>query len=475
MPQKDLVLATVPYTESDCPLPAIPILKSIALKAGWDCIALDLNVKYCNQIEKQYHKNLILDFLYNEVYHPAIEDELFDMFDSMSNEILKYNPKLVGLSLFSYACQVSAKYLCMSIKKKSPHVKIILGGSGIFENVLGDDRYLQNLRQMKLIDHHIVGDAEQSFYDFLVGDKESTGIDSNDWKELDNKFLNNNPMPNYDDYDFNQYAVPSISIVGSRGCVRRCTFCNDIVHWKKFSFRDGQNIFNEMLHQHEKYGINTFSFADALTNGNVREFKTLLNLLSSHNKNFSDKKLRWEGQFIFRPKNQFTEEDWKLLSESGPLTLSVGIESLSERIRFDMGKKFNQESLEFNLEMALKYNIRISGMMIVGYPTETIEDINYAKSWLDQNSKFKDVLSFSWGGTMSILPGTYLDNNREKYNLDIFGPPWQNWINTETGSNPQQRATWLADLRKHAESIGFRSTDNNENKMVMHMILNDER
>ncbi len=470
MPQKDLVLVSVPYTETASPLMAIAVLKSIAQKANWSCVALDLNIKQCNKIASHPQQRKLVDWFYNENYYPEIEDVLYKIFDQMADEVLSYQPKLIGLSLFTYACQISAKYLCIMLKQKSPDTKIVIGGSGVFDNVLGDHSYVDNLQNMNLIDHYIIGDAENSFYDFLM-DQATVGVDGADWKELTNDDLASLPAPNYDDYDFSLYEFPAIPILGSRGCVRKCTFCNDIVHWKKFSYRGGDHIFQEMLLQKQRYGLNDFVFSDALINGNMREFKVFLQCLAEYNDENLNDKISWDSQFIFRPKNQFSEDDWALLKRSNPSALQVGIESLSENVRFHMGKKFDQASLNFGLEQAIKHTIPIRGLMIVGYPTETREDIDISKQWLTDNTRFKDIIDFTWGGTMAILPGTELYNNQSKYNIVVDGSPWQNWTNTVTGSNPKQRAEWLVELSNHCKELGYKTFCGIENETILESLL----
>lgn len=467
----DLVLVSAPYTETKNPLAALGVLKSVATLANWSCRVKDFNIDCVNFVKKSYHSDKFVDFFYNENYYPQISNDLIQMFDTVSDQILAHSPKLVGISLFSYACQVAAKYLCMELRRKSPNTKIIIGGSGIFDNVLGDHSYVNNLLEMNLVDYYIVGDAEKSFYNFLVNSQDKSGINNVNWKELSNTDLDQLPFPDYSDYEFFKYETPAIPIIGSRGCVRSCDFCNDIVHWKKFSFRSGKNIFDEMLHQKDRYGLNNFVFSDALINGNMKEFKILIELLAEYNTINPKNRLSWDSQFIFRPKNQFPEELWKTLSLSNPSILRVGIESLSENIRFQMGKKFDQDSLNFGLEMALKYNINIGGMLIVGYPTETESDIEYAKQWLKQYSYFNKILELSWGGTMAILPGTKLDQIKDKINIKIQGPPWQNWVNTVTGSNPVLRAKWLIDLTAYSKAQGFIVESGVENHSIVSTIL----
>jgi hypothetical protein len=109
--------------------------------------------------------------------------------------------------------------------------------------------------------------------------------------------------------------------------------------------------------------------------------------------------------------------------------------------------------------------------MIVGYPTETREDIDISKQWLTDNTRFKDIIDFTWGGTMAILPGTELYNNQSKYNIVVDGPPWQNWTNTVTGSNPKQRAEWLVELSNHCKELGYKTFCGIENETILESLL----
>ena len=473
---KDLVLVTVPYTESDFPLAALGILKAVAQSVGWTCKAYDFNIEVYNEIESSPKRDQdhLVDWFFSERYYPEIADQIAAMFERASDEIAKYNPKIVGFSLFTSDCQVAAKYLSIKIREKCPNAKIVFGGSGIYDDVEGDQSYINNMMAMGLVDHYIRGDAEVSFAEFLKGNTKTVGVDTAEWNELSNETLKMVPYADYSDLDWSQYQRPAIPMVGSRGCVRNCTFCNYIVFWSKFTSRPGHDIFQEMLHQKQKHGHNLFVFTDTLINGNLREFKVLMKLMADYNDQHPDDKMTWNGHFIFRPKHQFNADDWTLLAKSNPEELYVGIESLSERIRYDMGKKFNQADMEFNLDQAMIHNIKISGMLIVGYPTEDRFDIDYAKDWLTNNQHYKKVMRLQWGGTMSILPGSILDREREKYGLEIYGPPWQHWISNITGSTPRLRVEWLKELSDHSEELGFRISRQVGNESIVNTLLTYE-
>lgn len=462
--QKDLVICHIPFTGTDYPLMAGAVLKSIADKAGWSNQLYDFNKIYYEELKLHDLGRRVTDFLLHETYDPTILPYVKKMFDDISNQIISHRPKLVALSLFTYCCRTSAVYLSMMIKQKNPEIKIIAGGSGLYDGVEMKTDFGNHMKRMKLFDHYIIGDAEHSFYQFLTNNKDFAGIDSPNWQQISNEDLNQMPYPNFDDHDWPIYQRVSIPITGSRGCVRKCNFCNDILHWKKFSFRTADSIFDEMLSQSDKYKIYHFEFSDALINGNVREFRKLCEKLAQHNKTAKNQ-IKWSSQFIFRPKNQFAEEDWNNLNDSGAVSLNVGVESLDEDIRHDMGKKFNQADLEYNLLQCKRLQLPVVCNIIVGYPLEDQNSIDKAKQWLKENQRFNDVMILNFGGTMAIFPDTELWNNKEKYNIKMQPPTWQHWHNHI--STPSLRKKWWQELYLSAKQNGFQVLHTFENSIIL--------
>jgi radical SAM superfamily enzyme YgiQ (UPF0313 family) len=108
------------------------------------------------------------------------------------------------------------------------------------------------------------------------------------------------------------------------------------------------------LHHHLNYNVTLIEFTDNLINGSLAEFKKLNQLLVKAQDQYpSLKQLRYKGDFICRPRNQFTETDFQLMKQAGCEDLIVGIESFSEPIRYHMGKKFSNEDIDFHLPTAI--------------------------------------------------------------------------------------------------------------------------
>lgn len=460
----DLVLVSVPYSDTTAPIMAPAALKGAVIAQNYSCAAFDLNAIVVKYIQDHPKKLEFLEFFYFERLLNDIDHELVKLFDLMVDSIMEYNPKTVGLSLLHYQCQTSAKWLCFRLKQKYPEVQIIIGGTGITGQLVSSDRgFCDYLKENQLIDHYIHGDAEISLPELLKGNTSYPGIDSLAWQEISD--LNILEYPDYDNYDFSLYESPFIGILGSRGCVRQCTFCDVHEYWTKFKWRSGENIFNEMMYQNRKYGTRFFKFQDSLINGNVKEYTTLVKLLAQHNTDYPENSFQWASYFIFRPASAMSEELWQLTGQSGAYMLNVGIESLVDKNRHHIKKKFNNDDIEFALAMAKRYGINIFFILMVGYVTETEQDHLDTLQWIRDHKHYagNPIHTISVGGTLAILPNTWLERNQKE-----LGVIWLNgeeslntnrnhlWTVPKFGNTYQVRVTRLNELIQVSEESGFK-------------------
>ena len=473
----DFVLTTVPWTESKIPLMAPAALKPIVEKAGYSCLAVDLNSDVQNIVKKYHNSNDLINFFFNEkVDDPSTGSFIHRLYSEIADDIISWNPKFVGLSLFSYVSQHSAKWISYYIKKLRPSTVIIIGGPGCLDTFVGHSEFVDYVKNNTLVDHHIRGDGEHSLYEFLIGNRQFPGVNDNTWKELTIEELRTLPVPNYDNYVFDSYELPTLPLVGSRGCVRQCKFCDYIENWKHFQWRDAHDVFNEMQEQYSKYKIRRFKFQDSLTNGNMNEFLTLLELLSNYNKNNPSRAFTWSGYYILRNITDRSIYEWDMVAASGAEALAIGIENLNEDIRYHIGKKFSNESLDFHLEQAKKHNIRVLMLNIVGYVFEEQKHIDFIKEWLYNHTQYKDILHIQWGGGLGIFPNTYLDKHKDDFGIVMIGnqKPFE-WISTTVNSTPVIRAGWIKELMELSCSLGYSVTDNLDNHFLIEKILNENQ
>lgn len=443
----DILFVSVPITETSDPIMAPGLLKSIAISAGYSSQAIDLNAEILPSITKNSKFNKIVDFLTHNNLHSDSFDDVINLINQATERILSFNPKIVGLSLLTMHSQVFTYWLCLRLKSIAPSTQIIIGGPGIKSTLVAEkNQFCNDLMNCGLIDHYITGDGELALVELLKGNYNYPGIDSSQWQEI--KDIENFPHPNFDDYNFNLYMTPGIPITDSRGCVRTCEFCDIIEHWKKFTYRTAKSVFNEMLAQIERYKIYKFNFYNSLTNGNLKEFKQLMQYIADYNIGKSrDVQISWSGYFIVRPESQHPEELWEIMSQTNPL-LYLGVESVVQHVRWGLGKKFNNEDIDYHLAMAKKHKVAVGILIIVGYPTETRDDYEFTKQWFRDRVEtygYNDPVTFINMSHSAILENTQLERSIEKLNI-TKGKYATVWFNNQTQISAKERAQYYRDL-----------------------------
>ena len=364
-----IAIISMPSQEYNFPAPSIFFLKGVLADQGIDSTCFDLNHMFMSKFKD--------DALYwcetGKGYKKEFNTFILQYFDKLKNY------EYLCLSVFTFNSQNFTRQFLQLIRKLTT-AKIIIGGSGI-ENQQGEDvngntqYFYKEMLTENLIDFVIKNEGDISLPNFFKG------LDYNS-NQLNN--LTDMSFSNFDDIDFNNYNNQTIFVTGSRGCVRKCSFCDVSYFWPKYRYRPGDEIAKEIIFYYNKYNINNYAFSDSLVNGNMKEFRKFCSILTTQNI-----PIQWEGQFIFR--NGTTQEDWDSLKGSGCKRIWIGIESGSEKIRIDMVKKFNNEALYNSIENAGKRNIKMVFLLIVGYPTETLEDYEQTLDLIRWSKRFKDL------------------------------------------------------------------------------------
>lgn len=422
-----VVIASMPLVDSmHAPMAAPAVLKASLTKAGIQSIAMDLNIEVLVKLKAHPEYNSLKKFFDSQIAEDWGVQEISKILFYCANRIADKNPTIIALSLLTYECQNFTLWLCLILRQLCPHAKIVIGGPGIKYNVANSiDKFRNNIRDKGLVDDWIAGDGDQSLVEYINGNYTYPGINSDVW--IPTSDLDSLPYPDWSDYNFYLYTQSFIPIVDSKGCVRNCEFCDIIEFWEKFQSRRAEKIFEEMLYQIERYNMRDFDFRSSITNGNLKEFKRLLLLMYEYNQGkYRPEQISWNASFIVRPKSQHPEHIWQQMSLTNA-TLSLGVESVIPHVRKGLGKSFENEDIDFHLEMAKKYNVKIVLMIITGYPTETLEDYEFTKQWFRDRAHYNKTITRLFLTPVAILPGTGLERNVDKYGIIVDENNLRNW------------------------------------------------
>lgn len=458
----DILLITAPLTVTYSAPQASAILKAIAVKLGRKCTTVDFNALTLHWMTKFPQKQFVS--LKNFFLHGTKSDQTqLDVNQWLANLMTivdQHQPKILAISVFSDDCRTATRLICQHMRDHMPDVKILIGGAGIAKGqkygVSDAVSFGEKLKNQGLIDHYIIGDAEHSFREFLQNNLTFPGINSVSWKTLNNQQQQNLSYPDYSDYDWELYAEKAIGITGSRGCVRQCKFCDYIVYHPTFTWRSGQNIFEEMVAQQQRFGISHFEFSDSLVNGNLNAFKELIQALADHNAQPSNQRITWSGYFIMRTATQFKEELWRLTAASGAKNLLVGIETFNDAARARIGKKFTNEDIDFGIKMAIKYNMNLWILFFVGSPEETEDHIDETIQWLAQHTYALKNVTIIMANPMNLLPGSWYEKNQNSMGIVIpDSEDRTSWFINKTNNNFKTRVYRHNLILHHCRQLGY--------------------
>jgi radical SAM superfamily enzyme YgiQ (UPF0313 family) len=445
----DIVIISTPGVMRKLPQAAPALLKGVVEEAGFTCKTIDFNVRFYNEVIDSD----ALETYFSTGLNVEEQDRASNLVKDWAKDILKLNPKFIGISVFTYQNRIATKLFCEHIRKLST-VKIILGGQGLSDGgILGASGFGKQMYDENLTDFWIRSEGEISLVELLKNNIRYSGINSDTFTQIDD--LDSIPFPNYDDYEFDSYERRVLPITGSRGCVRACSFCDIHDHWK-YRYRSGQSMADEIIHHNKKYDVDEFTFTDSLINGSLKEFRKFTKILATHNKSLN-KSIKWSSQFIVRADGQVNEEYWKDIADSGGWSLAIGVETGSDVVRTHMNKKFSNKDLDYTMKMLKKYNITCTFLMIVGYPTETDSDF---QETMDMFTRYKEyiptITNVNIGSTLGILPGTPLYNNAENFNIELDKYE-NNWVALDNEDlTLKRRIERRHILKDHVLKLGYK-------------------
>ena len=364
----DVLLIMPPVWGIDVPPLGIAYMKHYLVNHGVTAQCLDLNIKLYNRAPDP-------DLWRMDSYKHWTDPKMFpqtlaalsDLIDHYVTQISNHPAKYVGLSLntgnFAFG-----RVFARRLKSERPERPIILGGPGVTNSfdiaTLSTDE----------ADYLVLGEGERSGLALVQGllDGHVPEIDGVlpvggliDLEHLPHPIqedLSRIGWPKLLDFNFAEYATDAIPILGSRGCIRRCTFCNDHHIYRKFRKREAESIVEEIL-WHAERGHERFTFHDVLINGDVPVLERMSDLLIA-----SGKKLQWGGQGVIR--KEMTQELFEKMARAGCQSFVFGVESFSNKVLKAMNKPYTYDEAQRVLAACHAAGIETIINLITGFPGE---------------------------------------------------------------------------------------------------------
>lgn len=407
-----MVLVLCPEWAPQFPPFNLARLSGVAKSAGYETHIMDLNVRAYNEYRNDWQPNNKLPFrlwdpssswhwlgqTYMNDIHPVLEPLLMKACD----EIEAMKPDAVGFSVY-YISEEPTKWMCQELKRRMPHVKILVGGSNVQKSWFAIQPYY---------DYVVNGEGEEIILKVL--DEIEEGVVHSEPQYLtqpeDQRInINGLPMPDYESIDFSLYEIPNgVNSEISRGCTAKCTFCEETHFWK-YRQRQAVDLVTEIEWLYYNKGTDIIWFIDSLVNGDVKELRAFCKAIEA-----KGLKINWTG--YARCDGRMDLEYFKDLKAGGCIMLNYGCESGSQKVLDDMAKGVTIKEMEDNFRHGKEVGVFAATNWIVGFPTEDYQDFADTMTflWRMRNMNINNVGA---GVGYGMGPETIVGQNPHKFNV----------------------------------------------------------
>lgn len=295
----------------------------------------------------------------------------------MLNEIRAFKPGIVGMTVITPTV-ARALDLCQAIKDLSREIITVLGGphpTALPEDVLRHDA----------VDIVVIGEGEDSMKELAarveaggdlaachgIGYKRNSmpvinqpraRITDLDALPLPARHLL--PMHLYRPSVLHYRELPAYSVMCSRGCPYRCTFCSCSKVFKgRVTWRSPENVVAEIRHLMEQYNAREILLWDdnfGLSRQWTMSFCELMKPLG----------LSWSAWMRV---DTVDREVLHRMSESGCWHISYGVESGNQKVLDTIRKDFTTDHVRAAFRMTQEAGMEARGTFIFGLPNDTWE------------------------------------------------------------------------------------------------------
>jgi radical SAM superfamily enzyme YgiQ (UPF0313 family) len=262
--------------------------------------------------------------------------------------------------------------IAAQVKQEWPQSTVVLGG--VHPTVLPEE-----VLSHPDVDLVVRGEGEETIKEIASGQPAHTitGVSFRDNGEIVHNpdralipDIDTLPMPAYHLLPMSRYfpaagaykRLPATSVLATRGCPGRCTFCYRIFG-PRLRVRSGRLVAEEVKHLQERYGIKEICFYDDT-------FTSIKKEVYAFCKAVQDLKidLTWS---CFSRVDTVDEDLLRAMKESGCHQIMYGIEAASPEILKNIQKRIDLDKAVEAVRAAKKARIDVRAAFMIGNPGET--------------------------------------------------------------------------------------------------------
>lgn len=325
-------------------------------------------------------------YLKNNGYDVELEIIPIDAFlevsfvEDKARTIAEKNYIFIGFSVLTGPQTRYSAILSKKIKEYNKTIPIVWGG--IHPSLLSRDTLKE-----QYVDVVVKGEGERTaleLADVFSKGNDIEKIEGIGYKKENNLFFNKERslIENLDEialdwslidvgkciFEVQGRKVKGFIYLTSRGCLYNCSFCyNKVFNKRRWRTHSIERILQDIKYLKEKFDIETVAFMDDhFFIDKKRTFEILSEL----------KKIGINcAEFLLRV-DEITEDSVEKLANLNVRRLFVGVESGNDRILSLMNKNTTRKMIIEKFKTLSRYkNLAINCAMIIGYPTETMKEI----------------------------------------------------------------------------------------------------
>jgi len=372
--------------------------------------------------------------------------------EDIGNYASSLSADVVGVSAITTNL-IDAWEVLKAVKKYRPEAVTVMGGSHVA-------LFPEESARLPGVDYVLTGEAERTFAAFVKGmignGKGFDSIPGLHWIDGNGDYHNGGngeiieeldllPTPDRSKLDVTRYRTltsrspMSTSILSSRGCPYRCTFCD--VPRTKVRYRSPASFADEMESCREQ-GISEFHvFDDTFNQSDDRVIAICQELMR--------RKLDVTWSLRGRVDHLTDNTAWHL-RQAGCVRLHLGIESAVPRILELMEKRIDPGQVIGAVATAKRHGLQVHGFFLIGFPTETLEDISETvrfarKLDLDYaqfsvTTLFPGTAIYDWAIREGVIDGDVWRDFASSPDTDFAPPVWDKDITAKELYRIMQRS-----------------------------------
>lgn len=332
--------------------------------------------------------------------------------------VLATDPDLVGFSVTTSAF-LDAYDMAVYIKKKRPHVKVIMGA--VHVSAIGAPL----LHAFPEIDYLCMGEGEGPVGDLADG-KNPKDIPNLVYRDGEKVIANprRQRMAKLDDIPFpayhklkgfpHEYYLPLFSyvkrygatMITSRGCPYTCSYCDRTVFERQYRYNSSEYVWEHMRRLRDEFGVHHINFYDDLFTASRKRVMELCEVLIK-------KPLGMDFNCAIRV-GHTDDELLEALKRAGCLQVSMGVESADPAMMERHKTGVTLEGVRETVQRVHAMGMRAKGLFIFGLPGETPQTIQ-------ATSDFIETVGFD-------------EMNMTKFTPFHGAPMWNECVSREEGS-----------------------------------------